>query len=700
WPRHHHLTGATAAVAHVEAACEARGIRSRRLPVATAFHTAVVAASVEPFGQFLNEVTVRAPTVEVYANAEAAPYKTEPDIIRTTLAQQIEHPVRFVEQIEAMYAAGVRTFVEVGPNSVLTQLVGRILGERPHRAVPLDRKGVSGARQLHLGLGQLWTAGVEMDLGVLWEGVDPEENPHTQVRPRMAMPLHGANWNKPYPPPGGAAALPAPNPEVEPEVVVHEVIQEVMREVPVEVPATSHRPAGDRINRSTSQHPQQGRTPDMGHQDNNNTPGGPGYRNGGGAPSAHSGPARPSPSSPHGSMAQQHPSSTIERRTWDTPPPGVSAPYGGGVIDRPPMEYWGQDPWWAVVQENQRQTAMAHTTWQQAMTQAHMAYLHTAEMALQGAMLARGVPSAVSHEGWSHRHHPSTPSQMQLQSSAPGHRAPVWPQHTPTPTVSMGGWPSGGHGWAAPMSHESHHGYNPGHGWAPQANGAPTTNGVGVHHTAATSAAGPPEPSNGYQTYPSARPMDAHPEPVHAQQPHPWGHAETPSVGVGHPSAPSPTPGLPHTEPLSTTGVVSNQAPGPSPNSGAAVPPRPSNGSLRPTPPAPDAAAAVDLKGLLLEVVSEKTGYPAEMLTMEMALESDLGIDSIKRVEILSAMTERAPGLPEVDTSQMAALETLGQIVAYMRSAGGPEGNGFAATSEMISGVAATSQTQEATLSR
>ncbi|MFT4976257.1 MAG: acyl carrier protein, partial [Myxococcota bacterium] len=85
----------------------------------------------------------------------------------------------------------------------------------------------------------------------------------------------------------------------------------------------------------------------------------------------------------------------------------------------------------------------------------------------------------------------------------------------------------------------------------------------------------------------------------------------------------------------------------------------------------PIAGSGVDLKALLLEVVAEKTGYPAEMLTMDMTLEGDLGIDSIKRVEILSSMQEKEPSLPEVDASAMASLQTLGQIVDYMGDSGG-----------------------------
>ena len=59
--------------------------------------------------------------------------------------------------------------------------------------------------------------------------------------------------------------------------------------------------------------------------------------------------------------------------------------------------------------------------------------------------------------------------------------------------------------------------------------------------------------------------------------------------------------------------------------------------------PAPDRVGPV-----LLEVVAEKTGYPVDMLELNMSLDADLGIDSIKRVEILSALQEQLPGVPSV----------------------------------------------------
>jgi acyl carrier protein len=47
----------------------------------------------------------------------------------------------------------------------------------------------------------------------------------------------------------------------------------------------------------------------------------------------------------------------------------------------------------------------------------------------------------------------------------------------------------------------------------------------------------------------------------------------------------------------------------------------------------------------VLGVIAEKTGYPVEALAPEMELEADLGIDSIKRVEILAALSDKVAGL-------------------------------------------------------
>ena len=68
----------------------------------------------------------------------------------------------------------------------------------------------------------------------------------------------------------------------------------------------------------------------------------------------------------------------------------------------------------------------------------------------------------------------------------------------------------------------------------------------------------------------------------------------------------------------------------------------------------------------MLAVVAEKTGYPAEMLTPEMSLDADLGIDSIKRVEIFSALQERLPDAPIIKPENLGTLQTLAEVIAFL----------------------------------
>ncbi len=73
----------------------------------------------------------------------------------------------------------------------------------------------------------------------------------------------------------------------------------------------------------------------------------------------------------------------------------------------------------------------------------------------------------------------------------------------------------------------------------------------------------------------------------------------------------------------------------------------------------------------LLALVSDRTGYPEEMLEFHLDLEADLSIDSIKRVEIFGALQDEA-GFEDssADIETLAKLKTLGQIVDWLASGG------------------------------
>lgn len=85
-------------------------------------------------------------------------------------------------------------------------------------------------------------------------------------------------------------------------------------------------------------------------------------------------------------------------------------------------------------------------------------------------------------------------------------------------------------------------------------------------------------------------------------------------------------------------------------------------------PPAPAPTDPARLKSVLLGLVSAKTGYPQEMLDLNANLEADLGIDSIKRVEILGAFNRETKLLDAKDIEQVSSLKTLGAMLDFFQA--------------------------------
>ncbi|MBF0300591.1 MAG: acyltransferase domain-containing protein [Oligoflexia bacterium] len=71
-------------------------------------------------------------------------------------------------------------------------------------------------------------------------------------------------------------------------------------------------------------------------------------------------------------------------------------------------------------------------------------------------------------------------------------------------------------------------------------------------------------------------------------------------------------------------------------------------------------------QNLFLSIVSEKTGYPIDMIKTNLEMESDLGIDSIKRVEIFGVLQERDSSLPTITAEQIANLKTIADVLSIL----------------------------------
>jgi polyketide-type polyunsaturated fatty acid synthase PfaA len=157
------LAGPTAAIRQAQTVLEGRGFKATLLNVSAAFHTPLVSHASAPFAAAVQPVTFHPGRLPVYSNTTGEPYPAEAEAAKAVLANHILHPVIFKTQIERIYAAGGRVFVEVGPRRILTNLVIDILAGRPHVAVALNSsREKSSDRQLRDAAVQLKVAGVPL----------------------------------------------------------------------------------------------------------------------------------------------------------------------------------------------------------------------------------------------------------------------------------------------------------------------------------------------------------------------------------------------------------------------------------------------------------------------------------------------------------------------------------------------------------
>ncbi|HEX3828486.1 MAG TPA: SDR family oxidoreductase [Sporichthyaceae bacterium] len=215
-PRQTVVSGTAEAVGALQERLADAGITARRLVVSAAFHSPLMASVARPLRQFLDGLSLAAPEIDVYGNADAKPYDQQPAAVRARLAEHSTSPVRFQDQIEAMYAAGVRTFVEVGAGSTLSGLIDQVLGERAHLAVSLDKRGRDGVTAWHEAVGRLAVRGVPMELSGLsrqWISASPRPA-RVSDRPRMSVLINGTGYVKPESPAVAPAQPIAPVPPV------------------------------------------------------------------------------------------------------------------------------------------------------------------------------------------------------------------------------------------------------------------------------------------------------------------------------------------------------------------------------------------------------------------------------------------------------------------------------------------------------
>ncbi|TDC66820.1 type I polyketide synthase, partial [Streptomyces hainanensis] len=150
------VSGVAEAVTRVAETFAARGRRTSQLRVSHAFHSPLMEPMLDDFAGTLRQLTFAEPSLPVVTNLTGRPADhgqlTSPEY----WLDQVRRPVRFHDGIRTLRSLGVTTFVEIGPDAVLTADLGEShAGEDRPTAIATQRRG---GRQVETFANALTTA--------------------------------------------------------------------------------------------------------------------------------------------------------------------------------------------------------------------------------------------------------------------------------------------------------------------------------------------------------------------------------------------------------------------------------------------------------------------------------------------------------------------------------------------------------------
>ncbi|MGF1702233.1 phosphopantetheine-binding protein [Photobacterium makurazakiensis] len=647
------IAGPTVGAQQAAKALTEQGFKAISLPVSGAFHTPLVAHAQKPFAAAIDKASFTAPALPLYSNATGELHKKDGKAIKKAFKQHMLQSVRFSTQLEAMYQAGARVFVEFGPKNILQKLVEKTLQAKSDELCTIslnpNPKGDSD-QQLRLAAVQLAVAGVSLNT------IDPyqAEIAAPAAASPMNIKLHATNYISDATRKKMAKSLEtgaiAPLTEiVEVEKVVEkivekEIIKTEIREVQVPVPVADTAVNSAPVTVPPTHMPAQQQAT---------------------TPATTSAITSASDDSLTAFFTAQQQAAELHQQFLAIPQQ-YGDTFAALMTEQAKMAAAGI----AIPESLQRSMELFHQH------QADTLKAHANYLALQANSnnAALGMVSAQPVA--------RVPAQAPVQAVATAQPV-VQTQTITAPAISI------------------------------QAASAPVVKAEPKVNTVAASAALTPK---------AVVPKPKAPKPAAQQTVAP---AQAPSLSATMQSAAAPqiTVSAPAANPekvmldvvaektgyptemldlemdmeadlgidsikrVEILGTVQDELPNlPELNPedlaecrtlaeivsymNSKMPASATTAAPVQAAPAQSASSlgAEQVQNTMLEVVADKTGYPTEMLDLEMDMEADLGIDSIKRVEILGTVQDQLPTLPELNPEDLAECRTLGEIVDYMNS--------------------------------
>ncbi|MFD5799593.1 type I polyketide synthase, partial [Streptomyces diastatochromogenes] len=167
------VSGTEEAVTDLDAALTALGFRTRRLRVSHAFHSPLMEPMLEEFRRVASGLTFHRPRIPVVSNVTGDLATTEQLTSPDYWVRHVREAVRFHDGITTLHERGVTTYLELGPDGVLSAMGRTCIPENADTEpefVTVLRKDRTAAESLAAAVALLWTRGADLDWPTFFQG--------------------------------------------------------------------------------------------------------------------------------------------------------------------------------------------------------------------------------------------------------------------------------------------------------------------------------------------------------------------------------------------------------------------------------------------------------------------------------------------------------------------------------------------------
>ncbi|MFF3445196.1 type I polyketide synthase, partial [Streptosporangium sp. NPDC002721] len=125
------VAGVEEAVLGIAAVLEERGVRTKRLRVSHAFHSPLMDPMLEDFREVAGALSYGPPQIPVVSTVTGEAATAEQLCSPDYWVEQVRRTVRFSDAVRTLHAQGVRAYLELGPDGVLTAMAADTLAAGP-----------------------------------------------------------------------------------------------------------------------------------------------------------------------------------------------------------------------------------------------------------------------------------------------------------------------------------------------------------------------------------------------------------------------------------------------------------------------------------------------------------------------------------------------------------------------------------------